>query len=148
MLAETHPGRSASLDNEEPGRPVGKERGKAKWALLVDDHDLFRQVLAVILERNTGVDESLQAGSTAEARVVADGHTGDELVIAIVDLDLPDGDVFELIVELRQKNIPVLAITTPKNLEQGAWSLGVNGALSTAASSDDILGAARRLIDR
>ena len=147
MLAETDSERPANVGSEEPGHRADREAGgMTKRVLLVDDHDLFRQVLAVVLERHAGLEENLQAGSTAEARVVAGEHNGDELTLAIVDLDLPDEDVFDLIGELRGRGVPVLAITANGNLKQSAWASEADEVLTTASSSNDILGAARRLI--
>ena len=71
MLAETKPGQPADIRSEEPSRKYG---GRTKRVLLVDDHDLFRQVLAVVLERHADLDENLQADSVADAYAIVDGH--------------------------------------------------------------------------
>lgn len=146
MLAETVSGRPADIRSEEPSRPVGKHGGRTKRVLLVDDHDLFRQVLAVVLERHASLDENLQADSVAEARAILDGHDDELPALAVVDLDLPDGDVSGLIGELRRRNVPVLAMTQNGKQARSAGSSEANEMLTTAASSDDILGAARRLV--
>lgn len=147
MLRETDAGRSASVGSEEPGHLGGREAGgRTRRALLVDDHDIFRQVLAILLERRVGIDENLQANSVAEARAIVDVHD-DLLHLAVVDLDLPGGDVSELIGELHGRNIPVLAITASGNPNRSVGSSEADEVLTTRTSSDDILGAARRLID-
>jgi DNA-binding NarL/FixJ family response regulator len=57
--------------------------------LLVEDHTLFREGLALLLKWRTGLG-IVQAGSLAEAeRILTDAK--DKPACAIVDLDLPDG---------------------------------------------------------
>ena len=148
MLTETEIGRPANVAKEEPGHPSSRGAGgRTKQVLLVDDHSLFRQVLAILLEWNVGFGKSLQAESPAEARGFVGGHGGDELTLAVVDLDIPNLEASELIEELRRRNVPLLAITANGNQEQSVGSSEVGALLTTAASCDDILGAARRLID-
>ena len=135
------------MGSEEPGRPVGRESGgRTKRVLLVDDHDLFRQVLAVIFEQHAGIDETLQADSIAEAYTAVDELDDNLLALAVVDLDLPEGDVSGLIGELCRKNIPVLAMAAGRNPGCLGQSSGADELLTTAASSDDVLGVARKLI--
>ena len=148
MLTETEIGRPANVPSEGPDHTTSRESGgRNTRVLLVDDHSLFRQGLAILLERNVGFGKSLQAGSPAEARGFVGGHDGDELALAVVDLDMPNLEASELIGELRRRKVPVLAITANGDQEQSVGSPEVGALLTTAASCDDILGAARRLID-
>ncbi len=80
-----------------------------KRLLLVDDHNLFRQVLALILEQHTDLKENVQAGSLAEAHQLLE-DLDRQVDLAVVDLDLPEGDVTELIEDLREFDVPVLAL--------------------------------------
>ena len=120
-----------------------------KRVLIVDDHDLFRQVLAVVLGQHTDLRESVQVESLADARRVWDG-LNDEIDLAIVDLDMPDGDVTELIKELRtaRPDLPVLAFTVGRSVELRAWALqaGANQVLSTATPGEKIIRAAELLL--
>jgi DNA-binding NarL/FixJ family response regulator len=61
-----------------------------KRTLLVEDHALFREGLALLLEQRTGFD-NVQARSLAEARRVLSSPPA-TIGMAIVDVDLPDGD--------------------------------------------------------
>ncbi len=120
-----------------------------KRVLIVDDHDLFRQVLAVVLGQHTDLRESIQAESLAEACRVWGGLNGD-IDLAIVDLDIPDGDGTKLIKELRaaQPDLPVLAFTVGRSVEVRARALqaGANQVLSTATLGEKIIRAAELLV--
>jgi DNA-binding NarL/FixJ family response regulator len=120
-----------------------------KRVLIFDDHDLFRQVLAVVLKQYTDLRDSVQVESLAEARRVWGGLNGD-IDLAIVDLDVPDGDGTELIKELRaaQPDLPVLAFTVGRSVEVRARALqaGANQVLSTATSGEKIIRAAELLV--
>jgi hypothetical protein len=59
------------------------------WVLIVEDHALFREGLALLLKWRTGLD-NVQSGSIAETRRIL-GDAEEEPVCAVVDLDLPDG---------------------------------------------------------
>ena len=112
--------------------------------LLVDDYDLFREALAVVLKKHTSLGEDVQAGSLAEARQVLSSRTSNDFALAVVDLDLPDEDGFELMEELRRAGIPMLALTSRDSERLAGES--ANGVLTTATSCEEILDAARRLI--
>ncbi len=116
-----------------------------KRLLLVDDHDLFRQSLALMLEQHTDLKENVQAGSLAEARQLLD-DLGRDIDLAVVDLNLPGGDATELIEDLRELQVPVLALTSTSSLERRASALRAGEVLSTAASGEKIIDTAKRLI--
>jgi DNA-binding NarL/FixJ family response regulator len=120
-----------------------------KRVLIVDDHDLFRQVLVVVLKQYTDLRDSVQVESLAEARRVWGGLNGD-IDLAIVDLDIPDGDGTEMIKELRaaQPDLPVLAFTVVRSVEVRARALqaGANQVLSTATPGEKIIRAAELLV--
>jgi len=119
----------------------------------VDDHDLFRQVLGVMLEHQAGFDKGVHAGSLAEARRALDGRREGRgsrwFDLAVVDLDLPGGGGLELLGELREAtpDVPVLGITVSGDFEPRARALGAGASevLTTAASGEEIVAAARRL---
>lgn len=119
-----------------------------KRALLVDDHDLFREVLGVVLQHHAGFDTSVHAGSPAEARRALEGR-GSRLGLAVVDLDLPGGGGLELLEELSEAapGVPVLGITANGNhgLRARALGAGASEVLFLSASGEEIVTAARRL---
>jgi two-component system, NarL family, nitrate/nitrite response regulator NarL len=122
-----------------------------KRALLVEDHRLFREGLAVMLEEYADLKNTVQAGSLAEARQFW-GHLPREVDLAIVDLDLPTGEGISLIENLREAEpeILVLALTCSRNVERHAQALqaGADEVLSTASSSEKIVGVVQQLVGR
>ena len=104
-----------------------------------------------MLEEHTDLENTVQAGSLAEARQIW-GHLPSEVNLAIVDLDLPNGEGPNLIENLREvaPEIPVLALTASRDMERRARALraGVDEVLSTASSSEEIVGVVQRLVGR
>lgn len=129
--------------------PRGEGHARARRVLLVDDHALFRGVLAVMCEEHTSLAENVQAGSLAEARRVLSSFDSNNFALAVVDLDLPNKDGVKLVEELCQAGIPVLALSASRDYERlaGVSGLELDEVLTTAASYDEILGAVRRLAD-
>ena len=120
-----------------------------KRALLVEDHAVFREALAVMLEEHTDLKKTIQARSFPEARRIS-GHPSGEIDLVVVDLDLPNDEGISLIDYLREAepDVPVLALTNARNLEQRAWALrtGATEVLSTASSIEKIVGVVQRLV--
>jgi DNA-binding NarL/FixJ family response regulator len=118
-----------------------------KRLLLVDDNSLFREALALLLEWNMGLD-SVQAESIAEARLIL-GDSHDEVGLAIIDVDLPDGDGIELIEELREieTDVPVLALATGRRLQRTrALQAGAEEVLTVEEPIEELVGTVRRLL--
>jgi CheY-like chemotaxis protein len=122
---------------------------RMKRVLLVDDHNLFRQVLALTLEQHTELKDDFQAASLGEARLLLDELDG-ELDLAVVDLDLPEGDAATqlIIKDLRELGIPVLAFSASSSLGRRARALraGAKEVLSPATSGERIIDTAKRLV--
>jgi DNA-binding NarL/FixJ family response regulator len=119
-----------------------------KRALLVDDHDLFRKTLVVVLEQHTTLTENVQAGSLTEAHRILD-DLDREVDLAVVDLDLPEGDATALIEDLRELDVPVLALTSSLSSERRAQAsrAGAGEVLSTATAGEKIIAVAKRLLN-
>jgi DNA-binding NarL/FixJ family response regulator len=86
--------------------------------LLVDDHAAFRLPLALILEREPDLRVVAQTGSLAEARAVLPEIAG-QVDVALVDLQLPDGNGVELVRELRAMNPDGRTIVLTADTSQG-----------------------------
>jgi two-component system chemotaxis response regulator CheY len=155
---------SETRNSERPGvrntQGVGAASGvdhqvqQTKPGLLVDDHNLFREVLGVLLERRAGLGGSVHASSAAEARRVLDDHRegqGSRFGLAVVDLDLPSEGGLELLEELREAapGVPVIGITAngDDDLRARALGAGASEVLVLSSSGEEIVAAARRLGD-
>ena len=118
-----------------------------KRVLLIEDHALFRESLALLLEWRMDL-ESVQAGSLAEGRRVLSAAKG-AADFAIIDLDLPDGDGSELIEQLHETrpDVPILAFTADQSLVKRATALeaGADEVLAKMTPVERIIGAAERL---
>lgn len=119
-----------------------------KRVLLVEDHAVFRQALALILEQDTDFEEDAQAGSLAEVRGNVDMLYG-AIDVAVIDLCLPDGDGTDLIRELREAEpgVPVLALTRSRDRERHnrAFQAGAEEVINKEASIREIVAAVRRI---
>ncbi len=121
-----------------------------KRVLLVDQHNLFRQILGMVLKWNTDLKESVEANSLAEThRILGNSNHNPDLVV--VDLDLANGDGFKLIEELQltAPDVPVLAITLRRDADRHKRALraGAGEVLTMAASPKEIIDVAKQLVD-
>jgi len=118
-----------------------------KRFLLVEDHALFREGLALVLEQRTGFD-NVQAASLAEASRVLDDPLG-TISMAIVDVELPDGDGIELIEKLRvtEPDMPLVALTPARDPGRRARVLraGADEVFSVREPIEELVRTARRL---
>jgi DNA-binding NarL/FixJ family response regulator len=112
------------------------------WVLIVEDHALFREGLALLLKWRTGLD-NVQSGSIAEARRIL-GDAKEEPVCVVVDLDLPDGiDLLE-----RLRGLPVVALVSDLSLERCVRALeaGADEVLHKGESSEKIQSAVEQFV--
>jgi DNA-binding NarL/FixJ family response regulator len=114
--------------------------------LLVDDHLAFRQPLAFMFERESDLAVVAEVGSLAEARRIV-ATVKDTLDIALVDLQLPDGDGVELIRELQgsspQSRVLVLTADTDRLHHARALDAGASGVLIKTVPLAEITAALR-----
>ena len=120
-----------------------------KNVVLVDDHNMFRESLALMLEWHPDFKKCVQVQSLAEARQVL-GNRGRNLDLAIVDLDLANGRGFDLIKELRMSHpdVPVLAITCERDSyrRDEALRAGAAEVLTMDATLRELVDGAKRLV--
>jgi DNA-binding NarL/FixJ family response regulator len=107
--------------------------------LLIDDHGVFREALALLIDRQPDLQVVAQAASIAEGLSKA----SESFDTAVVDLSMPDGDGVDLIAKLRQANplAKLLGLSRrhelvryPRALEAGATTI-----INKEASLKDIL---------
>jgi DNA-binding NarL/FixJ family response regulator len=116
--------------------------------LLIDDHAAFRVPLAILLERESDLKVTGQAGSLAEARERLRDLAG-QIDVALVDLQLPDGDGVALVRDLRVENpagqTVVLTADTEPLRHAYAIEAGAAGVISKSAHPQEIVEAIRRV---
>jgi DNA-binding NarL/FixJ family response regulator len=115
--------------------------------LLVDDHAVFRQSLALLTAARLDREAVQAATPDGARRALADPDGG--VCLAIVDLDLPGGGAFGLIEELREtgKAAAVLAFTdvpSPR-VRARAFRAGADEVLASREPVRRYLDAAARL---
>src|SRR5918997_6206449 len=115
-----------------------------RWLLLVEDHALFREGLALLLKWRTGLG-SVQSASIAETRLIL-SNANENPVCAIVDLDLRDEDGIELLERLR--GLPVVALVSDRSLERCVLALeaGADEVLHKEEPSEMIINAVEQLV--
>lgn len=123
--------------------------GEMFGVMLVEGHALFRQALAVVLNRE-GLRVVAQAGSLAEARERT-AALEDLIRVAVVELTLPDGDGMDLVRELRLSSpdakVMVLAASTDPETATRALEAGASVMLhKSTAGKDEIVAAVRVLL--
>ncbi len=116
--------------------------------MLLDDHASFREPLAFMLERETGLAVVGQVDSLATAREFLED--GDPAVdVALVDLDLPDGSGVDFVASLRSARpmaaaLVLSALSDRVRLAQ-AIEAGAAGIMHKSSRFGKILEAVRRL---
>src|SRR5215208_2696824 len=117
-----------------------------KRVLLIEEHALFRQGLALLLNWELGL-ESIYAGSLAEGHRVLGAAKG-MADLAIIELALPDGDGSELIERLHQSEpyVPIVAFSADRSLARHARVLevGAEGVVGKSAPVEQMIGAAEQ----
>ena len=113
--------------------------------LLVDDHATFREPLSFMFDREPEFEVVAQAGSLEEARGMLES-----IDLAVVDLNLPDGDGTELIGHFRAFNprgmVMVLTATADREAHARAVEAGAAGVLHKSVRVGEVVEVARRLV--
>jgi DNA-binding NarL/FixJ family response regulator len=97
--------------------------------LLIDDHVLIREALQGILKELRPDATVLEASNCSQGMRLAEEHA--DLEVILLDLNLPDGDGFNLLAELRKLypavSIVVLSATNDRDTVTRALDLGAVG---------------------
>jgi RNA polymerase sigma factor (sigma-70 family) len=134
-----------SSPTQAPPAALRDERiGQEIRVLLVDDHLSFRQPLAFMLMREPDITIIGQAGTVAEARPLLPAAD-----IALIDLDLPDGEGVELIQDLHAVNPQAIALVLTGSASSGdmprAVEAGAAGVMHKTRPVSEVTEAIRRL---
>ncbi len=113
--------------------------------MLVEDHATLREPLAFMFNREPDFEVVAQAGSLGEAR-----EKLGSIDLAIVDLDLPDGDGTDLIGALRAVNPRGMVLVLTANADREAYAraveAGAAGVLHKTVRIQQVVDASRRLL--
>lgn len=116
--------------------------------LLIDDHAVLREPLRFMFEREGDFEVAGEAGTLSEARKILTDLR--DVGVAILDLDLPDGDGLDLMPELRAGNpeCVILVLTGSTGLEEHARTIeaGADGMVHKSTRMSEVVDAARRLL--
>ena len=114
--------------------------------LIVDDHDLVRKRLAMLVSRQQDLSVVAEAGAVAEAVAKAREFVPD---VVVMDSHLPDGSGIEACREIRGENsdIKVLMLTSYSGEEaiMGSILAGASGNLQKEIRSEEIIDAIRQV---
>ncbi len=113
--------------------------------LLVDDHEVVRRGLRDLLGTERDIDVVAEAGSVAEATVVAAAVEPD---VAVVDIRLPDGDGVDLCRRLRDAGSTRCLVLTAFDDERtliAAIQAGAAGYLLKQVRGQDLVTAVREV---
>lgn len=123
------------------------EGAQRRTVLLVDDHEVVRAGLRLLLERVLGYDV-VEAGSATEAVSLAGGQRPD---VVLLDARMPDRDGLWALEQLHELDpeLPVLILSTYDSSEyvDGALNGGAAGYVLKHASSAQLGEAIRTALD-
>jgi DNA-binding NarL/FixJ family response regulator len=112
--------------------------------LIVDDHELVREGLTLVLEEAEEIVIAGQAGSVAQAVAQAVALQPD---VILLDMMLPDGDGVSVIQQLKAKNHPARIVVLTSFAEdekiRGALQAGATGYLLKDVLRHELLAAIR-----
>ncbi len=119
-----------------------------KTPFLLENHDVFCQALAFVLEEEPDLEVDGLAGTLEDARRLIEEHI-EEIDLAVVDLLLPDGAGVDLIRELHQRKpeVPILVVTVARDREVHEWARAMRATevLNKDVPLEEIVAAIRRL---
>ena len=111
--------------------------------LLVDDHVLIREALRGVLKELRRDAAVLEAANCREAERLVEEHA--DLEVILLDLNLPDGDGFRLLAQLRKRHpdisIIVLSASSDSDNVVRALDLGAVGFIPKSAQRAVMVGA-------
>ena len=108
--------------------------------IMADDHPIVRQGLKQIIEADKSVSILAEAGDGKTALRLIEQHKPD---VAVLDIDMPEADGFDVVRALREKNIGVevvfLTMHSEDEIFEEAMDLGVKGYVLKDSATSDIV---------
>jgi len=127
--------------------PLPTYLGDVIRLMIVDDHQIFRQGLQMLLSREAQLSVVAEAGNYAEAIRAAQTHKID---VVVLELSMPGRDGVELIHHLRtirpEMKILVLSAHTEPAIVGRALRARVNGFVAKQNAVDEMVAALRHIV--
>ena len=112
--------------------------------LIADDHPIYREGLRRVIERDAALRVLAEAGDGAEALAQIEACRPD---VAVLDVDMPKLDGFQVVRALGEKRLAVAAIFLTMHKDEDAFNeamnLGVKGYVIKDSAVTDIVNAIR-----
>ena len=109
--------------------------------LIADDHPIFRSGLKSVIERENGFRVVAEADSGAAALELIEKHQPE---VAVLDLDMPEKDGFQVARELQNSRSPVSVVILTMHKDEmhfnQAIDLGVRGYLIKDSAAAEVVG--------
>jgi len=108
--------------------------------LIADDHPIVRQGLRQVIETDAGLQVLAEAGNGREALSMLQTS---QLHVAVLDIDMPEMDGFQVAEAIREQQLPVAVIFLTVHREESfmkkALSLGAKGYVLKDSAITDIV---------
>lgn len=108
--------------------------------VMADDHPIVRQGLKQIIETDRAISIVAEAGDGADAVEQIEKHQPN---VAVLDIDMPQMDGFDVVRELQRKNIKIevvfLTMHSESEIFEEAMDLGVKGYVLKDSAVTDIV---------
>jgi len=116
--------------------------------LLVDDHALIREGIALVMQQLGDSTQILEAETAKGALEIAQSNS--DLDLVLLDLNLPDNNDFSLLQSMREElpstPIVMLSATEDASLIQQALQIGANGFIPKSSNSKVMLQAVQLIL--
>jgi len=139
------PGPETRPSGAELRTPISSDMSRVLRVLVVDDHEMFSEALALVFGRQPGIElvASLPAGEEAVARCRDEAPD-----VVLMDLDLPGMDGIEATRRIRAASpgtrVVVLSAMESPTLIVSAMAAGASGYLPKTRAADDLVAVVRR----
>jgi DNA-binding NarL/FixJ family response regulator len=121
---------------------------KIRCAVLLEEHNAFREALAYLLSRDPDIEMVAQASSVEEGRAILLKDSA-HVDVVVTELLLPDGGGIEFLHDLREANaeVPVLVLTIIGNrdLHNLALEIGAAEVLTKDVPVEQVVASVKRL---
>lgn len=122
-------------------------RRKKRGILIVDDHPIVRQGLALLISQEGDLEVCAEASGAGEALAAIEKHAPD---LAIVDLSLKYGNGLELIKQLKGRfpELPALVVSMHDETlyAERALRAGAKGYIMKQEATENVVSAVKRVL--